>query len=164
MKKYLCTAIVLILAAFFIVGCGKKDFFEMKEKHPATKTYRDGKWEIRYGSRTQDYTDRIKSTTFFMSFDVIEDLTEKEMLDIMDYYEYTGNAQWDMDGQYIGERKTDFTCYAVFFREGTEEEIRRIKYCNWKEVEIPEEEQSYFPKPVMYSDEYNRDGYNVPLS
>ena len=29
---------------------------------------------------------------------------------------------------YIGERESDFTCYAVFYRAGTEEEICRIKY------------------------------------
>lgn len=35
------------------------------------------------------------------------------------------------------------------FRGETDEEIRRIKYCNREEVEIPEEEMSYFPKPNM---------------
>ncbi len=40
---------------------------------------------------------------------------------------------------YLGERDTDFTCYAVFFNGESDKEIRRIKYFNGEEVTPTEE-------------------------
>lgn len=156
---------IVILLSSLVFGCGSKDYNAMQEKHAAVKTYREGKWKVRYNSLGQEYTDSIKSTTLFLSVDVLEELTEEKMRDIMDYYEFTKNAQWDGNNHYIGERETDYVCYAVFFRGETDEEIRRIKYCNREEVEISEEEMSYFPKPHMYSseEEIGEDGINGPL-
>ena len=152
MKKriYIQALIAVLLISYIIVGCGIKNSYEKrKENHAAAKTYQEGKWKVRYDSRTWDYTDRIKSTTFFLSVNVEQELTKKEMLDIMDYYELTVNAHLDANNRYKGERESDYNCYAVFYNGNTDEEVDRIKYFNGEEVEIPEEEQSYFPKPNM---------------
>lgn len=162
MKKCLGMIVAGILLACFMLGCGRKDYNAMSEKHAATKTYRDGVWEVRYNSIIDQYAGEIVGKTLYLSVDVHQDMTEEDMLDIMDYYEFRWNARWDNNNHYIGERESDFTCYAVFYRGGTDEEVRRSKYFNGKEVEIPEEEQSYFPKPDMHSsmDEMGGNGVN----
>ncbi len=165
MNKFLRIFTIVILLSCLIFGCGSKDYNAMQEKHAAVKTYREGKWKVRYDKCVQEGTDRITKTLLYISINVEQELTEEEMRDIMDYYEFTKNAQWDGNNHYIGERETDYVCYAVFFRGETDEEIRRIKYCNREEVEILEEEMSYFPKPHMYSseEEIGEDGINGPL-
>lgn len=165
MKKHLWFLGAVILLSCLFTGCGTKDYNAMQEKHAATKTYRDGVWKVRYYSLMEEYAGEVKGTTLYLSLDVERDMTEEDMLDIMDYYEFTRNAKWDDKNHYIGERESDYTCFAVFYRSETDEEIRRIKYCNGKEAEIPEEEQSYFPKSNMRSseDEIGEDGLKGPL-
>ena len=158
----------VILWSCLIIGCGSmsaEKYNAIQENHAATKTYREGKWKVRYDSMPQQYSGKIESTTYILSVDVLGELTEEDMLDIMDYYEFTGNAQWDMNNRYLGEKETDYTCYAVFYKGDTDEEIRRIKYLNRKEVEIPEDEQGYFAPPYFYSDEeqIGEAGINGPL-
>lgn len=165
MKKPIWAIVLLLCLA---VGCGAKgakEYSAKQENHAAAKTYREGKWKVRYNSWTDEGTDELKSTRFLLSVDVIEELTKEDMLDIMDYYEFTKNAQWDVNGNYIGERELDYTCYAVFYKGETDEEICRMKYCNKEEVEVPEEEQGYFPAAYFYSDEeeIGEDGINGPL-
>lgn len=154
-----------IVLACLVIGCGSKNYNAMQEKHAATKTYRDGVWKVRYYSLVENYTDRIKDVMLFLAVDVEQEMSEQDMLDIMDYYEFTRNAKWDSKNHYVGERESDYACYAVFYRSGTDEEMRRIKYFNGQEVEIPEEEQSYFPKPQMRSgaNETGEEGINGPL-
>ncbi len=170
MGKYYKLA-AAILAVFFVIGCGigKKDsvkeYTEKQENHAATKTYREGLWKVRYNCWVQDYTDRIKSTRFILSVDVLKDLTKQDILDIMDYYEFTKNSQWGEDGAYLGERKADYACYAVFYRGETDEELYKIKYCNGKEEEVREEDKYYFATPGSCSseEEIGEDGVNGPL-
>ena len=163
MNKVLRLFSTVILWSCLIIGCGSmsaEKYNAIQENHAATKTYREGKWKVRYDSMTQQYSGKIESTTYILSVDVLGELTEEDMLDIMDYYEFTGNAQWDMNNRYLGERETDYTCYAVFYKGNTDEEIDRIKYFNGEEVEIPEEEQSYFPKPNMNRGEQGTGEYS----
>ncbi len=168
MNKFLRIFAVVILLSILVFGCGSEGaekYHAMQEKHAATKTYRDGIWKIRYNSLIHEGTDRLKCVKFYLTVDVIGELTEEDMLDIMDYYEFTKNSQWDVDGNYIGERETDYICYAVFYKGETDEEICRMKYCNREEVQIPEEEQGYFPASYFRSDEeeIGEDGINGPL-
>ncbi len=168
MKKriYMSAFIAVLLISYIIIGCGMKSSYETrKEKHAAVKTYRDGKWKIRYEKRMQEGTDRITKTMLYLSLNMEQELTEQEMLDIMDYYEFTRNAQWDANNRYMGERETDYVCYAVFYEGETDQEFCRIKYCNGEEVEIPEEEQGYFPTSYFRNDEEDlgEDGLNGPL-
>ena len=88
-----------------------------------------------------------------VSLNVNGDMTEKQMLDVMDYYEFTRNASFDENLQYKGETDTNYNCYAVFYRGETDEEIRRIKYHNGKETEPAEKEKSMFPIPELHSDQ-----------
>lgn len=165
MKKFFQMLVAGVVLACLLIGCGSKDYNAMQEKHAATKTYRDGVWKVRYYSNLEEYADEVKGVTLYLSVDVEQEMSEEDMLDIMDYYEFTRNAKWDNQNHYIGEREAEYVCYAVFYQSGTDEEIRRIKYYNGKEVEIPEEEQSYFPKPNMHSsaNEIGEDGVNGPL-
>ncbi len=165
MNKFLQIFAVVVLLSSLVFGCGSKDYNAMQEKHAAVKTYRDGKWKIRYEKRMQEGTDRITKTMLYLSVNVEQELTEQEILDIMDYYEFTRNAQWDANNHYIGERETDYVCYAVFYEGETDQEFCRIKYCNGEEVEIPEEEQGYFPASYFRNDEEDlgEDGINGAL-
>ena len=85
-----------------------KDYNAMTENHAATKTYRDGVWEVRYNSVIDHYADKIVGKTLYLSVDVHQDMTEE-------------------DSHYIGERESDFTCYAVFYwrngRRDTQDKI-----------------------------------------
>lgn len=161
MKKnlWVITAVVLVICS--VLGCGYKDYKAMQEKHAATKTYREGMWRIRYNC----WTDSNQGTTFCLSVNVRRDMSEKDMLDIMDYYEFTKNAKFDSNNHYIGERETDYTCYAVFYQGDTDEEIRKIKYYNGKEVEILEKDLYCFATPESCSseDEIGEEGLHGPL-
>ena len=156
MKTFFQMLVAGVILACLLMGCGRKDYNAMSEKHAATKTYRDGVWKVRYYNNVEEYAGEVKGVTIYLSVDVEREMSEEDILDIMDYYEFTRNAKWD------NQREAEYTCYAVFYQSGTNEEIRRIKYCNGKEVEIPEEEQSYFPKPDMHSsmDEMGGNGVN----
>ena len=163
MNKVLRLFSTVILWSCLIIGCGSmsaEKYNAIQENHAATKTYREGKWKVRYDNMTQQYSGKIESTTYILSVDVLGELTEEDMLDIMDYYELTVNAHLDANNRYKGERETDYTCYAVFYKGNTDVEIDRIKYFNGEEVEIPEEEQSYFPKPNMNRGEQETGEYS----
>lgn len=121
---------------------------EMIESHPAAVSYHDGRWKVRYIATIHEATDHIKAVRTYVSVDAPEDMTEEEMFEIADYYEFRDNAQFDIDGNYIGPRETDYTCYAVFYRGDTDEEMRRIKYMNGEEVEAIPQEASLFPSPM----------------
>ncbi len=156
MKKIRISAMVLIvLLACLAGGCTGKDYADMVENHAAIKTYRDGVWGVRYLSvNTMATTPGItESVTVRVSLNVNGDMTEKQMLDVMDYYEFTRNASFDENLQYKGETDTNYNCYAVFYRGETDEEIRRIKYHNGKETEPAEKEKSMFPIPELHSDQ-----------
>ncbi len=152
MQKYLYAMFAALCLVVFSAGCqGTDKYNEILDNHSAVKLYQDGIWKPRYTSDTAEYTDRIKSKTTFVSINVLGELTEENMLEIMDYYEFTRNAYFGSGTKYLGERDTDFTCYAVFFQGETEEEIRRIKYYNREEVAQTEEDEPMFPSPVMRS-------------
>lgn len=154
-KIQISVIVLIVLLVCLVGGCGRQSYDDMVENHAAIKTYRDGVWGIRYFSMNTNATtpERVDSVTVQLSVDVNEDMTEEQMLEIMDYYESTRNARFDEKGVYKGEQDADYTCYAVFYREDTDEEICRIKYYNGKEVEPTKEEKSVFPMPGLHTDE-----------
>lgn len=167
MKKYLQIIIAVVLLSCVVFGCGKKyhgaeEYHAMQENHPATKTYRDGVWKIRYNCWCADQT---YNTTFLLTVDVQKDMKKQDMLDIMDYYYFTKHAQWDMAGNYMGVRDTDYTCYAVFYKGDTDEEICRIKYFNGEQAKTLEEDKYFFVGPANHSnaDEIGEEGINGRL-
>lgn len=155
MKKIQFSVVVLIvLLACLASGCGRRNYNDMVENHAAIKTYRDGVWGVRYFSMNTNATDpgKTESVTVQLSVDVNKDMTEEQMLEVMDYYESTRNAWFDEEGGYKGEQDAEYTCYAVFYRGDTDEEIRRIKYYNGEETEPTEEEESVFPMSGLRTD------------
>ncbi|MCI9081023.1 MAG: hypothetical protein HFI70_01650 [Lachnospiraceae bacterium] len=153
MRRYIQSFTVIMGMAFLVLfAAGPREerdsYTEMVEGHNAFKLFKDGVWEIRYISHMVEYTDRIKSTTVRLSVNMNRELSEEEMLGIMDYYELTRNCKF-VGNEYVGERETDFTCFAVFFRGDTDEEVRRIKYLNGKEVQAADEEENNFPHPEV---------------
>lgn len=155
MKKIQFSVVVLIvLLACLASGCGRRNYNDMVENHAAIKTYRDGVWGVRYFSMNTNATDpgKTESVTVQLSVDVNKDMTEEQMLEVMDYYESTRNAWFDEKGGYKGEQDAEYTCYAVFYRGDTDEEIRRIKYYNGEETEPTEEEESVFPMSGLRTD------------
>lgn len=151
-KSYLCIALAVLCLGLFSAGCQQKDEYnEILENHRAVKLFEEKIWWPRYTRDSDEYTDRIKSKTTFVSINVLGELSEEDMLEIMDYYEFTRNADFGASTRYLGERNTDFTCYAVFFDGESDKEIRRIKYFNGEEVTPTEEEEPMFPSSSMRS-------------
>ena len=161
-KKYLiseknlqnnfCIVLAVLCLGLFSGGCQIKDKYnEILETHRAVKLFEENIWWPRYTRDYDEYTDRIKSKTTFVTINVYGELSEEDMLEIMDYYEFTRNANFGTGTRYLGEHDTDFTCYAVFFEGESDKEILRIKYFNGKEVTPTEEEEPMFPSAIMRS-------------
>ncbi|MCI9531851.1 MAG: hypothetical protein HFH38_08905 [Lachnospiraceae bacterium] len=145
-KKHLRTCLAAMLLWLFALGCQTKDYNTLTENHKALQTYRQGIWGVRYIQNEENGTgEDLKDTTTKISINVMGELAEEDMLDIMDYYELTRNASFDKNSRYLGERSTDYTCYATFFQGETDEEICRIKYKNGQKEEPTQEEDGLFP-------------------
>ena len=71
------------------------------------------------------------------------------MMEILDYKELCQHSEMDDTGAYLGEKDSTWTCYAVFYRGDTDEELKRIKYVNGESVEITEEDEERFAGPEM---------------
>lgn len=150
LHNYFYIVLTVLCLMVFSGGCQAKDpYNEILENHRAVKLFEEKIWWPRYTCDRDEYADRIKSKTSFVTINVLGELTEEDMLEIMDYYEFTRNADFGTGTRYLGERDTDFTCYAVFFEGDTDKEIRRIKYFNGKEVTPTEEEEPMFPSAMM---------------
>lgn len=151
MREYRRLYIVLVLVAFLAVGC--KSYDQMLEDHVAVQMQNEGVWEERYDEVKEEYEPGIVGErTLQLSVNVMKDMTEEEMLDVLDYYELLHNAFFDLEKrENTKERDVDFTCYAVFYRENTDEVIRKFKYVNHESVTVPEEEEDYFASPIFRS-------------
>lgn len=111
MKKIQVRVVVLIaLLACAVSGCGRKDYNEMVENHAAIKTYRDGVWDVRYFyGNTSVSSESVESVVVRLSVDMNEDMTKEQMMEVMDYYEFTRNALFEK-GEYIGKQDAEYTC------------------------------------------------------
>ncbi len=153
MQKYFKYCLVVILI-FFTAGCNSNNYDAMVENHKAMDLYRDGVWEVRYIKEAANSA--TSETVITLSIDVLKDMTEEDILTVLDYYEFTRNAAWDANQSYVGERESDYSCYAVFYKNNTNEEIRRIKYCNGKEVVPSEEDKWEFAPPELRSSDVEK--------
>lgn len=143
MKKIKNAVVMLALTAVIFSGCGEKDYDYIVENHKAVKMMNDGIWSERYESKefiiaTDDMIEHI-------SINVHSDISEDEMMEIIDYYEFQAIADFDENMNYLGRKDGDCTCYAVFFEENTDKEIKRLKTINGEIVEITEEDKYSFP-------------------
>lgn len=149
MGKYGRVYIVLVLVSFLAVGC--KSYEQMLEDHEAIQMQNDGIWAERYRSLREDYEPGTQGErTLKLSVNVLKDMTEEEMLDVLEYHELFYNA-FSQDRVYTKERDADFTCYAVFYRGDTDEVIRKFKYVNHESVTVTEEDEGYFASPILRS-------------
>lgn len=143
---------VVLLVAIVLSGCGQKNYDRLIEDHKAMSLQEDGVWEIRYEKIRSDPS--IDATTAIISINVKKDMIEDDMLEIMDYMELQYNADFDEAGVYQGKKEdAEFSCYAVFYRGDTDEEIKRIKYVNGKSVEITKEDDVYFASPEFRTED-----------
>lgn len=137
---------VVLLAAVILSGCGEEDYSKLMKEHKAISLQEEGVWEKRYEKQKRDLS--IDATTVIISIDVKKDMTEDDMLEIIDYMELQYTADVDEAGVYRGKKEdAEFSCYAVFYRGDTDEEIKKIKYVNGKSVEITKEDEIYFASP-----------------
>lgn len=142
----LCVIVGMVVAC--ITGC--QSYQEMLDNHEAVKMQSDGIWEERYMERLEDEPGAEAKRTVRLSVNVLKDMTEEQMLDVLEYYELFFNAVLE-GGVYTKERDVDFTCYAVFYRGETDEPIQKFKYVNHESVAITEEDKYQFLSPIFRS-------------
>lgn len=134
----------LLLACMFVVaflpGCG-----ENMENHRALSMQEDGLWEERYNTNVLMDGGGVYAK---VSVNVKEDMDEKDMLKILDYYRLNL-----VEGSGFDVEDEEAAVYGVFYKGNTDEEIGRFKYVDGENVDIQAEEQSYFPTPEL------RNGY-----
>lgn len=139
-KKVLLLSLCM-LVAMFLPGCG-----ETMENHSALSMQEDGSWEERYNTNVIMDGGGVYAK---VSVNVKKDIDEKDMLKILDYYRLIL-----VEGSGFDVEDEEAAVYGVFYKGNTDEEIRRFKYVDRESVDIPEEEQSYFPTPEL------RNGYD----
>ena len=144
MRKWKELFVVGVLAVVLCTGCGTRTLGQMADDHKAAAMQEEGVWEKRY-----DQPDFLGSNkTYTVSVNVYKDMSEQDMLDVLDYYKLCMHSQTDPDtGAYLGERDTTWICYAVFYREETDEELKRFKCVDGESVEITEEDEAQFAGP-----------------
>lgn len=144
-RKDFYKVIVLALCISVICGCGHE--FSLDD-HGAMKMRDEGVYEMRYQSSRLHYNGEINGEVLDrLSVNVNKEMSEEDMLTLLDYYELVHNKDNKADGR--KERDEDFVCYAVFFEGDTDNEITRIKYVNHEKVEITDEDKAYFPPPYF---------------
>lgn len=140
-------AVAFVLCLF--AGCGHELDISNNE---AVKMRDDGVYDVRYALSGVGFTDKVTGEVVDrVSINVNQEMDEKDMLKVLEYYELVHNAEYSVGG-YEGERDEDYTCYAVFYDGDTDNEITKIKYFNHEKVEITDEDKGYFPPPYLYID------------
>lgn len=145
MRKWKDLFVVGVLAVVLCTGCGTRDHDKMIQNHKAAEMQSEGIWEERY----IEWTDSVygKEDACILSVNVYKDMSEDDMLDVLDYYKLCLHYETDDTGAYVGGRDTTWTCYAVFYREETDEELKRFKYVDGESVEITAEDEEQFAGP-----------------
>lgn len=149
MRKWKEFFVVGVLAVVLCTGCGTRDHAKMVQNHKAAEMELEGVWEIRYINCTDSVYG--ESDTLVLSVNVYKDMSEDDMLDVLDYYKLCMHYEADDTGAYVGERDTTWTCYAVFYQEETNEELKRFKYVDGESVEITEEDEAQFAGPEEHN-------------
>lgn len=144
MKKKIWFSVVFFFV-LFITGCS----------HKAETMRDDGIWEERQMSLVQDNisSDQCKIN---LSIKVKQDMTEEEMLKVLDYYEkeiFTdmgAGEKVNIGGKQVEiEKRNIDMCYAIFYKGDTDEVLKEFKYANGKNVPVMEEDEAYFDSMKM---------------
>lgn len=148
MKKAIF-CILILLMIFVMTGCYKR-YDQILHDHKADKMFEDGVWEYRYQVCQMDPA--TDSMVIPCSINVNQDMSESDMLEVMDYFRIQLHSDMDEEGIWLGISEGDFTVYAVFYKGDTDEVIRKIKYVNGESVKITGEDEAKFPSPDMRSE------------
>lgn len=149
-RKNFYKAMALALCIIVSCGCGTDHELDLNN-HEAMKMRDAGVYEVRYHSSRIGYnsSETIGGVLDCISINVNEEMSEEDMLTILDYYELVHNGDISVVDGYKGERDEDYICYAVFYEGNTDNELQRIKYFNNKKVDITDEDEAYFPPPYF---------------
>lgn len=147
MRRWKGVFMIGVLAAVLCAGCGTRDINKMTTDHKGCKMYEEGVWEKRY--EKWETKEEIGEDRYTISVEVKKDMSENDMLEVLDYEKLCHHSEMDDTGAYLGDRDTTWICYAVFYRGDTDEELKRIKYVDGESVEITEEDQEQFAGPEL---------------
>ena len=140
MKKYMTLCITVMFTIICTVGCGSNSIDDIQNNNE--------EWSVRYIMTTDTMsTGTVHAVRTDLSVNIYKDMSETDFLNILDYYEGCYNSSYNNNNTYLGERDSDYTCYAVFYKGDSDEVITKIKYKNHEKVPITAEDESYFPKP-----------------
>ena len=117
--------------------------------HKAVKMKDAGVWSYRYEENIDASEDEWICR---LSINVYEDMSEEDMLSILEYEEFVLNADFvkteNDEIKYLGEKDRDFIGYAAFYKGTTDEVIGKYKYKNHKKVDYTEDDEKYFLNPL----------------
>lgn len=147
MRRWKGVFMIGVLAAVLCAGCGTRDMSKMITDHKGSKMYDEGVWEKRY--ENWETKEEIGEERYTISVEVKKDMSEDDMLEVLDYEKLCYHSEMDDTGAYLGDRDTTWICYAVFYRGDTDEELKRIKYVDGESVEITEEDREQFAGPEL---------------
>lgn len=135
---------MMICMAVLICACGS--YAGKVKKHKAVAMFEDGVLSERYAEMSlSDNEERIYRVTY----NVNEEMTEKEMLSVLDYEELINNAEHDeATGKILGEMDRDYICFALFCEGNSDNVIGKYKYVNHESVEYTEEDEYLFLNPT----------------
>lgn len=146
MRKSFLVLLFLTIVTWALCSCGGKVDIN---NHNAVKMEDEGIWGCRYNESSINDNDEMICR---LSINVYKDMSEEDMLDVLEYYELQLNAEYEEMSsgakKYVGERDSDFICYAVFYKDTTDEVVGKYKYMNRKVADYTESEEKYFLNPV----------------
>ena len=142
-KKKFIRLFVLELVILMLCACGKSGVDI--ENHNAAIMQKEGIWTERYSTTTDtgDYKKQFER----ISINVYKDMSEDEMLEVLEYYELNAPKELNVDGQLV--KLENYTCYAIFCKEDLDEIIAKYKYVNGKIENYTDEEEYNFVNPIM---------------
>lgn len=147
MKVYFKAVVIIMIMVFMITGCGKKES-KIIRNHKASQMKENGVWDERYSQYSNVISDDGYLITMSVSISVITDMTEQDMMDVLDYYELKIQEQTEtsIDNGYV------IKIYAEFYKQDTNEELFKAKYVNGKiETYTSEEETNFLPADMIAS-------------
>ena len=140
MKKMYQSGILVMFCVLFITGC----------RHKAEVLKDNGIWEERREVWVQKDLNSDQEEVN-LSISVLQDMTEEEMLQVLDYYEKdvftdTGAGQKvNFGGEEVEIKEREVTmCYAIFYKGNTDEVLKEFKYADGKSIPVTEEDEAYF--------------------
>lgn len=152
MEKRFVGVVCLVVCLFSLLcACDKDNYAEYSKKtdnHAAVKMKEEGIWVERASVASNNDDGDI---TFRLSANVYKDMTEEDMLSVLDYFELVYMADFDETDTsliYRGMRDADFTAYAVFYKENSDDVLGKFKYVNGKSVEYTDDEKYEFLPPA----------------